>query len=437
MSLNGEKLLSKMSDVDESLILAAENPRRSKRLLIKTGIITSAAVAAAAAVVLNLIPQNGNWAPLSSDELPELPSLNIGVYDESHLLGQGMEALETSELKEAIETGEKVNRNFNIREMPVYSCGSADPDIDQMRARLREVAEYFGVDYDSMDIYENITDERSIRDTFEPLGAPEEEIQRILRQLRSMTYISANEQNEEGWTGMNFFIGPDLCVDINLTRPNPDEGSAYENVLGGIELPEEYSFDPDASREEQEKTGRYLLERFSGLIDMKDPVFVMKSPYSGSFSYAEFYEKGETDAESIANQSIKLVTFSGTDDGRLSSIRIWEEYRHCEKIADYPINNLEQAKEQLKNGNCLTSVPYDVTGEEKIGLVELTYRSGSGYSCVMPFYRFYVKLPEEKFEGINPGESLYGAFYVPAVRSEYLEGLDSPAISFNGAMITE
>ena len=111
MSLNGEKLLSKMSDVDESLILAAENPRRSKRLLIKTGIITSAAVAAAAAVVLNLIPQNGNWAPLSSDELPELPSLNIGVYDESHLLGQGMEALETSELKEAIETGEKVNRN--------------------------------------------------------------------------------------------------------------------------------------------------------------------------------------------------------------------------------------------------------------------------------------------------------------------------------------
>lgn len=37
----------------------------------------------------------------------------------------------------------------------------------------------------------------------------------------------------------------------------------------------------------------------------------------------------------------------------------------------------------------------------------------------MPYYRFYVELPEEKRAGLNN----YGAYYVPAVEKEYLTNM--------------
>lgn len=433
MSLNGEKILDRMSDVDGNLITAAEKARKSKKFFLK---ITAAAAAACLAITagLSFIPKNGNWTPLSPDKLPDLPSVHLENLING---GMGFEGYHDSEFERMKKNFDTVNLNFNIREMPVYSCGSANPDADMMRARLREVAEYFGLDYDSMDIHESITDEQQIREQFEPLGAPEEEIQRLLRQSRMMTYISAQERDENGRNGISISIDASLTVSIQLTHFEEDDEGYMSIEAGGIELPEEHKFLPDTSRKEQEETGRYLLERFSGLIDMKDPVFVYEPAYGDSFAYAEFYEKGETDAESIANQSIKHAAFSATTDGRLSDIRIWEEYKHCEKIADYPISNLEQATELLKNGSYLTSSPYELTGEEEIGFVNLTYWSGNGQSGVMPYYRFLIRLPEEELYNDALGEGVYGAYYVPAVRTEYIENLDSPSISFNGAIISK
>lgn len=432
MSLNGEKILDTMSDVDESLILAAEKTRKFKKLFLKIG-AAAAAAAIAVTVGIKFIPKNGSWTPLSSDELPDLPSLNLENLVTG---GMGFEGYLASDMEDMKKNMDIVNYNFNIREMPVYNCESANPDVDKMRARLREAAEYFGIDYDSMEIREYIADEQKIRETYEPLGATEEDIQHILRQSRMMSFISADEKNGDV-RGISIDIDASLIVSVHLTHPEQDDEGYYSIEAGGIELPEEYKFTPDASRKEQEETGRYLLERFSGLIDMKDPVFVLKSPYGDSFAYAAFYEKGENDAESIANQSIKHVAFSATTDGRLSIIRIWEEYKHCEKIADYPISNLEQATELLKNGDYLSSVSYELTGDEEIGMVNLTYWSGSGHTCVMPFYRFLVKLPEGEFYNDTLGEGEYGAYYVPAVRTEYFENLDNPSISFNGAIISK
>lgn len=429
MSLNGEKLLNRMSDVDSTLIISAESVRKSKKLFIKIGAVAASVAVAAAVVGLGFIPKNGSWTPLRPEELPELPSLKVGVLENN---GMGFAAYRVSELEKKKEKTDPINYNFSIREMPVYSCRSADPDVEQMRTRMREVIDYFGLDYDSLNISEHVTDEQQIRDTFEPLGAPEEEIQRLLEQSRNMTSIYAREKEREELTGISIDIDASLTVSIILTHPEQDDEGYYSIEAGGIEFPKEYNFALGVSAKEEERTGRYLLEKFSGLIDMKEPVFVKGSEYDyGELPYAEFYEKGETDAESIANQNIKRVAFYGTEDGRLKIIRIWEEYRHCEKLGDYPISNLEQATELLRNGSYYTNSPYELTGKEEIGFVELTYWSGYKQSCAMPFYCFYVKLPEEEYYNEHFGEGEYGFYYVPAVRGEYLENFDTPTFYFN------
>ena len=436
MSLNGEKFLDRMSDVDHRLITEADKARKSKGIFWKAGIVTVAA-AAAVAVGLNFLlpmlqnkpmPQDNdpNWTPLSSDELPDLPMLEAATFGEKPV-GMGYEGFSRSEMEKRIAVYDKLRQNFGIREMPVYKSGSVNPDVDAMRARLREVVEYFGLDYDSLDINETVTDEESLREQFEAYGAPEEEIQRMLNISRMNSYISVYERDDEGYSLSSFSIDASLCVSAHLSHTYYDDKGVFET--GGIELPSEYNFKDGASPEELEAAGRYILDKFSDLFGINNPVVVTDPEYDG---YVEFYEKGATDAESIANQCIKHVGFSSTDDGKLGMIRIFEEYKHCEKIADYPIANLEQATELLRNGNYLTSAMYDLTGEEEIAFVELKYRSGIGYSCVMPFYRFLVKLPEE-FE--QEGEEHYGAYYVAAVRQEYLGELDRPMISFNGGLI--
>ncbi len=160
---------------------------------------------------------------------------------------------------------------------------------------------------------------------------------------------------------------------------------------------------------------------------MKNPEVLSDPDYDG---YVTFYERGENDSESIANQSIKTVSFGGSNN-RVDIIRINDGYKCCEKIADYPIITVDKAAELLQSGNYLTSVPYDLKGDEEIGFVELIYRFGIGYETAMPFYRFLVLITEEEFQR---DERIYGGYYVPAVREEYLENMP-PAISFNGGII--
>ena len=98
------------------------------------------------------------------------------------------------------------------------------------------------------------------------------------------------------------------------------------------------------------------------------------------------------------------------------------------KIGDYPIINSEQAKELLLNGNYITTVPYEISEEKFIKKVELIYRTGEHEECFMPYYRFFVELPEDEREN---GLKTYGAYYVPAVESSYISNMPVWDESFN------
>ena len=81
---------------------------------------------------------------------------------------------------------------------------------------------------------------------------------------------------------------------------------------------------------------------------------------------------------------------------------------------------LEEAEKLLINGNYLTTVPYEMPGLAHIKKAELIYRSGAREEYFMPYYRFYVELPEESQEN---GLKTYGAYYVPAVSGEYIANM--------------
>lgn len=425
MKLNGNIMLDKMSDVNEELILGAEeiaekddsNTRKIKRSFFITGAIVTAAMIAAA-IGVTLIP----WKVDNHVVLPDLPMLTVS---ELNIGGFGIGALSTEEFEKL--KASLPEQEAKINEMPVYSSSSLSADTaDKMREKLKETAEYFGLDLDSMDIMDTTLDkegEEELRKQFkEEYNADNEELDRMVHSLRTNSIITAHFIEGNNACGINSIsIYPDMTVRINFSQDS------------GVKLPTDYYLGENSTPEELEAAGRYLLNEYSGLINMSDPILTEYTEHNG---VAAFYEKGADLSENIANQSIKHVEFSG-ENNNLTSIIICEEYTLCEKIADYPIITEKDAEKLLRNGNYLSTINstmYTLKEDDEIGLIELTYLSGRGYECIMPFYLFYVRLPEEEF-GHEEGDDIYGLFYVPAVRGEYLENMPAPAISFNGAMI--
>ncbi|MBQ7774398.1 MAG: hypothetical protein IJ379_00605 [Lachnospiraceae bacterium] len=84
-----------------------------------------------------------------------------------------------------------------------------------------------------------------------------------------------------------------------------------------------------------------------------------------------------------------------------------------------------------------TTVPYDFPGEEYIRDCELVYRTHILEKYYIPYYRFYVELPE--IEGnttinaaaLEHGLITYGAYYVPAVEEKYIENMPVGELKFN------
>lgn len=427
MNLNGNIMLDIMSDVNEELILGAEDidgtetddsdTRKIKRRFFIAGAIVTAAMIAAA-ISITLIP----WKVDNHVVLPDLPMLTVSELNNN---GMGIGALSTEEFEK--RKASLPEQEAEINEMPVYSSSSLSADTaDKMRDKLKETAEYFGLDLDSMDIMDTTLDkkdEEELRKRFkEEYNADDEELDRMVRSSRTRSIITAHFIDGNNVCGINSIsIYPDMTVQINFSQDS------------GIRLPADYYLGENSTPEELEAAGRYLLSEYSGLINMSDPILTEYTEHNG---VAAFYEKGAYSAENIANQSIKHVEFLG-ENNQLTSIIIYEEYTLCEKIADYPIITEKDAEKLLRNGNYLSTINstmYTLKEDDEIGLARLTYLSGTGYECIMPFYLFYVRLPGEEF-GNEEGDDLYGLFYVPAVRGEYLENMPAPTISFNGAMI--
>ena len=221
------------------------------------------------------------------------------------------------------------------------------------------------------------------------------------------------------------------------------DGSLDYYLPSGYELPEGYHFTYyDTSDREAKEVMNYLTEKYAYFIksyylNFDHPEIVLEGDYTydGDYGRSYFvYDAGTDITERILNYAFRVAEFVPDDDsGNLMLIRLRDGLSKAEKLGDYPLISVAEAKEKLLDGQYQTSVPVAMPGEAYISKVELVYRSGLREETFLPYYRFYVELQDADGWKMTQSNGLktYGAFYVPAIQDDYISNLSTYNGSFN------
>lgn len=329
-----------------------------------------------------------------SEELPNLPMLTLSDTIEDGEMGfEGYWAYDSAELVNANPWSE----DLEIDTLPVYQnplTYNADfvtegVDFEQMQAFLLEIAERLGLESDTL----TLTDDAKAQEKLgESLGFSE-------GSFHATKVIAETE-------GIRIEVEQTMMATI-----------IFEPC---ISLPDEYQFTTYASYEELSVVADYLQTEYKDIIGLDYPqINISGGDYDicAKQSYLiHFFDGARTKEEQILQYNFNPITFYCNDEGKLCMIRIYQPDL-SKKVGDYPIITQEEAEKLLLEGAYLSSVPYEVQGTESIKKVELIYRTGLQLEqYYMPYYRFYVELPEEGIDDMK----CYGIYYVPAVNGAYI-----------------
>lgn len=209
-----------------------------------------------------------------------------------------------------------------------------------------------------------------------------------------------------------------------------------EHGLEAIELPEQYSFTHHATTTEQAlETMEYLTRVYADFLGLGEPAVIVSGDYDiyGRYNRSyEAYDASGDNLQDILNYSFCRASFGPDDDGRLSTIWLRDGLSLLEKTGDYPIITADEARQRLIAGQYQTSVPYEMPGEEYIAKVELMYRNSRLEEVCLPYYRFYIELPDDENPNAQKlGLKTFGAYYVPAIESRYIGNAETYHGQFN------
>ncbi len=382
--MKNEKLLEKIGEISDDFISEA-NPIakiKNKRPWIKWGAL-AACLTLAVLTVIKMIPSN----PVE----PELGGLPLLSITENLGESMGFEGYTAYDISEIVNNNPWTDATA-ISTLPVYQNPLtydekhqvSGADSDKVKELLLNVANRLGLDVDNLDITNNALDEK----------------------------IADN--------------GIKIEVDQQMT--------AKIEFDPAITLPKAYNFAYYTTYEQVAAVAEYLKEQYKDLIGMDNP---QVNIYGGDYAIfseediefhgaqqaqgysIEFYDVGGDLTSQIINYNFNRVAFYCDDDGKLFLARVFQPDLSG-KLGDYPIINTDEAKELLKNGHYITTVPEEFPGLEYVARAELIYRTGGMEQYFMPYYRFYVELSDMQMES---GLKTYGAYYVPAVEGKYLSNM--------------
>lgn len=192
-----------------------------------------------------------------------------------------------------------------------------------------------------------------------------------------------------------------------------------------LPLPEEYRFVySDITDQEAEAVLDYLIDQYSALLNFRQPqkaLFRDRNIYEELGVDYHVFDAGGDDVEDLLNYSFRKADFAPDDEGNLMLIRLYDALACTEKLGDYPLISLEEARQALLEGQYITTVPYDFPGEEHVYGGELVYRGSRTEQVFIPYYRFYADVSREFPNWEDSGLKNFGAYYVPAVQHQYLK----------------
>lgn len=272
-----------------------------------------------------------------------------------------------------------------------------------------------------------------------PWGLCEEEMLALLERAAEDLGVGILEINKK-WSTMvgaeDLLTGLSASVDREGWKLEVSANGEVEFRVDEMPLP--------VSWERTERLESYLLEEFSDLLHFQLPVSAVRLQRSsdhemGYYYYA--YDGAGSMEEQILNAAFRYSRLYATvtaSSGLNGTIRLYDWLIKAEKLGDYPIITAEEAKERLLQGKYVTSVPYEIPGEDYVSAVELVYRDGPLEDYYLPYYCFWVDLSpvepiKEEPESYPNGAGeewrcqeplvTYGAYYVPALPEEYLTNL--------------
>ncbi len=419
--MRGTELLDKMGLVDAAYVAEAEaEPIRNRFVWLRWGALASCAVLVAA-ICIWYQPHGTEvlWAetgvgtdtvqpeteiPIETDPpvvTPSLPMLTIS--DDMNGMGfEGYMAYDISDLVSANPWYE----GCGLITLPVYENAAQhqveNRNPDTMYALLANIAGRFGVEPGEVTFTDNTPDADTRKQYVEGMK------EKFGLHVTEASMISSRIDSTVG--GHRVTIEHYLCAKIFLENEIP--------------LPAGYSAKSDVY-EDQVALAEYYLETYPEWIGFENPqIDISMGDYNiyndRNFSIG-FYEKGENLTEDIVNYNFRGVRFSCNDEGNLYLLRI-DEPDLSYKVGDYPIISVEEATVMLREGQYITTVPYTLEEEDAISRVELVYRNAPYDQYFMPYYRFYVELPDFQ-HAEYPDLKNYGAYYVPAVEGQYIENM--------------
>ena len=161
-------------------------------------------------------------------------------------------------------------------------------------------------------------------------------------------------------------------------------------------------------------------EEFIADGELELSVLQLEEAYKEIEDEPAFYQ-GEFSEFSDVNESLKEPELIQDEEGIIYSV-VYEraEDGTFSVIGNYPLVEQDLAKQWLDEGRYFTKAPGDFPGQDAVIKGELLYRD-DGSRLMIPYYRFWVELPQEETKAKE--QKCYGAFYVPAVETEYLDNL--------------
>lgn len=384
-----EEFIKVLGNINENYVKEAETIKTLKKpIWIKWG-----AIAACLAIIIcagmRLFPKDME----TPRDLPNLPMITIG---NNNLSGYGFEGYRVHDISELVNAN-PWNESLQIDTLPVYRNAITydngydffDPnaDPDKMQTLLLEVADSLGLDTNNVTIEQEFIVENS-----------------------PPTHLSINTEE------LDIEVDQSLTVDVSFKTE--------------VNLPEEYNFTIGAPYDDIADVAEYLKKQYDNYIVLNNPqTNINGGDYDirGRQLYdIEFFEGSENIIEQIINYNFNRVEF-GLVNNKLLLVRIFKPDL-SKKVGDYPIITPDEAYELLADGQYATSAPYELPGLKYVKKVELIYRTGQFESYYMPYYCFYAELPEEQREH----ELItYGAYYVPAVVSDYITNMPTYDGRFN------
>lgn len=411
-----------IGEVDEAMlqdaVAAAAQPVKRRppvRLLATAACAVLLAAAVLGAVAPVLAPKGGagemNTAGTQQDEMTSDAALPEFSLKEANGAGFGMEAVMVREESELVPTAWPVSSGETPASLPVYenarpadATGARAYTQEELSALAQQTAAALGFEVERVELSPTEAQRQATMERFEAAGLlPSEE--------------DAPEAAAEKQAQLEYNLAPSRATAVCTGGA---EVTAQRDGSVRVQLPQSFDAALDGSGAQAYAAAvQQLADEYGTALGMQAPQAAVQADYAfdGTLRLTHtVWDAAAPLAQQLAFASCGQLSFSTGEGGTI----FYEPPQLGEALGEYPLLSQSEAQALLLQGQCLAGAPYAVQSEADIAAVQLCYREGS--EVYAPWYRFWVKLPEEAQQNCAPGCTVYGAYYVPAVRGEYIAG---------------